>query len=76
MAITFLCTRVLKPYENVWEKLRQVVHYLSGMVDDTLTTVGENIGFMQSFVDASYAVNNNMSSHMGGAEVIGTSNFY
>ena len=36
------------------------------MVDETLTTGGEDIGFMQSFVDPSNAVHN-MHSHMGGA---------
>ena len=72
MAIAFLCTRVLKPCENDWKKLIRLVQYLRKMVDETLTTVGEDIGFMYSFVNASYAVHNDRQSHTGGAISWGT----
>ena len=42
------------------------------MADEIQTTGGEDIAFMQSFVDALYTVHNDMCNHTSGAISWGT----
>jgi AAA ATPase containing von Willebrand factor type A (vWA) domain len=65
-AVAFLTTRVSKPDEDDWRKLKRVLQYLRGTLDDKLVLGCVDIGKMKSFVDASFAVHMDMKSHTGG----------
>jgi hypothetical protein len=65
-AIGFLTTRVSRPDEDDWNKLKRVLQYLRGTLDDKLVLGAVDIGKMKSFVDASFAVHPDMRSHTGG----------
>jgi hypothetical protein len=65
-AVAFLTTRVSKPDEDDWKKLKRVLQYLRGTIDDKLVLGCVDIGKMKSFVDASFAVHMDMKSHTGG----------
>jgi hypothetical protein len=73
--IALLCTRVSCSTEKDWLKLKKVLEYLRGTLDEFLTLGADDITMMKTWVNASYAVHNNMNSHMGrvvsfGREVI------
>jgi Reverse transcriptase (RNA-dependent DNA polymerase). len=65
-AIAFLTTWVSKPDEDDWKKLKRLLQYLRGTLDDKLILSCVDIGKMKSFVDAAFAVHNDMKSHTGG----------
>jgi hypothetical protein len=54
MAVAFLTTRVKKPEEDDWGKLKRVLKYLKGAKHLKLTLVVENMGVVRWWVDASY----------------------
>ncbi len=66
LPIAFLCTRVSKSTEQDWSKLKRVLEFLKGTLDDRITLGADDITVMQTWVDASYAVHNDMKSHTGG----------
>ena len=70
-AVAFLCTRVSEPNEDDWKKLRQVLRYLKGTVNLTLTLGADDIKRMKSWVDVSYGVHDDCRSHTGGVNVLG-----
>ena len=72
LAIGFLCTRVSKTTSQDLRKLKQVLQYLRGTIDDTLTLGANNPMKMETWVDASYAVHHDMKSHTGGVITLGT----
>jgi hypothetical protein len=53
LAIAFLCTRVSCSTEKDWLKLKRVLEYLQGMLDEFSTLGADNIGKMKTWVDAS-----------------------
>ena len=65
-AVGFLCTRVSKPDEDDWNKLKRVLQYLRGTLDDKLILGCIDIKKMKSFIDAAFAVHPDMRSHTGG----------
>jgi hypothetical protein len=71
LAIAFLCTRVSCSTEKDWQKLKRVLEYLKGTLDEFLTLGADNITMMKTWVDASYAVHNDMKSHTGGVVSFG-----
>ena len=66
LPVSFLCTRVSCCDVSDWKKLKRVLQYLSGTIDDVLTLGADDITMMTTWVDASYAVHGDMKSHMGG----------
>ena len=58
MAVTFLTTHVKSPDENDWGKLNRREKYLNGMINLKLMLSADNLGIIQCFVDASYAIHN------------------
>ena len=64
--ISFLSTRVSKSNEKDWEKLERLCHYLNDTIDDPFVIGADNMHTMYSWVDASYAVHDDMKSHTGG----------
>ena len=71
LAIAFLCTRVSCSTEEDWAKLKRVLEYLHGSLDDVLIIGADDIGVMKTWVDASYAVHKDMKSHTGGVVSFG-----
>jgi hypothetical protein len=52
--------------EQDWKKLQRVLEYLHRTIDNVLILGAENITTIQTWVDASYAVHEDMKSHTGG----------
>jgi hypothetical protein len=70
-AIAFLCTRVSKSTEQDWEKLKRVLEFVNGTIEEELTLGSEGLDSMKSFVDVSFAVHEDMRSHTGGGVSFG-----
>jgi hypothetical protein len=71
LPIAFLCTRVSCSTEQDWSKLKRVLEYLRGSLDEFLTLGADDICKMKTWVDASYAVHEDMKSHTGGVVSFG-----
>jgi hypothetical protein len=71
LAVAFLCTRVSCSTEKDWAKLKRVLEYLNGTLDEFLVLGADDMGIMKTWVDASYAVHNDMKSHTGGVVSFG-----
>ena len=69
--IAFLSTRVLQPTEQDWFKLKRVLEFLNGTVQDKLTLGAESLDCLLNFVDVTFAVHSDMRSHFDGAASFG-----
>lgn len=72
MAVGFLCTRVSQPTKQDQAKLRRLLQYIRGTMDLHLTIGADDLGRMQTWIDASYAIHADMKSHTGGVISFGT----
>jgi hypothetical protein len=72
LGVAFLCTRVSCATQQDWEKLRRVLQYLYGTVDDDLIVGADALTTMYTWVDAAYGVHSDMKSHTGGVISFGT----
>ena len=72
-SISFLCKRVTKSDEDDWKKLKRLLAYLKETMDDyrILGIDKEEETKMISWIDASYAVHEDMKSHTGGTTSLG-----
>ena len=75
-AVAFLCTRVKASDEDDYKKLARVMKYLRGTVDMPLTLETDDIHVVKWWVDASYAVHQDMKSHTGGTMSLGKGGIY
>jgi hypothetical protein len=75
-AVAFLCTRVKSPDVDDWKKLARVLKYLRGTVTMPLTLEASNLQVIKWWVDASYAVHDDMKSHTGGVMTMGNGVVY
>jgi hypothetical protein len=66
LAVGFLCTRVSKCTLQDQKKLRRLLEYIHGSVDLEYTIGADDLGSIRSWVDAAYAVHEDMKSHTGG----------
>jgi hypothetical protein len=66
LTVVFLCTRVSKSTLEDKNKLRRLLQYIRGTIDLGYILAADDLGNMQSCVDASYAVHGDMKSHTGG----------
>ena len=64
-AIAFLCTRVKQPDVDDWKKLARAIRYLRGTKDLGLTLEADGSGIIKWWIDASFAVHQDMHSHSG-----------
>jgi hypothetical protein len=71
LATAFLCTRVSCSTKKDWAKLKWVLEYLRGTLDEFLTLGADDIGIMKTWVDASYAIHKDMKSQTGGVVSFG-----
>jgi hypothetical protein len=71
LTTAFLCTRVSFSTDQDWEKLRRLLMYLRGTLDEFLTLGADDLTIMKTWVDASYGVHKDFKSHTGGAVSFG-----
>lgn len=72
LPIAFLCTRVSKSTEQDWGKLKRVLEYLNGTMDEYRIIGADSLSKVKTWVDASYAVHEDKKSHTGGVVSFGT----
>jgi hypothetical protein len=65
LPVSFLCTRVREPTEDDLRKLKRVHRYLAGTADLPLRLSISDDYLFTAYVDASYAVHEDMKSHSG-----------
>ena len=70
-AIAFLCTRVKQPDEDDQKKLIRVLGYIKETLFLPLTIGWDETGSMHWYVDASFAVHQDMKSHTGSVITFG-----
>ena len=71
LAIAFLCTRVSCSTEQDWKKLIRLLQYFNGTLDMPLILGADSLAKSKPWVDAAYAVHDDMKSHTGGATSLG-----
>ena len=71
LSISFLCTRVSKSTNEDWEKLRRVLQYLQHTIEMPRIIGADGMKYMLTYVDASYAIHQDMKGHTGGAMTMG-----
>ena len=64
-AVAFLCTRVKSPDTDDWKKLQRVLGYIRDTIFLPLTIGWDKTGHLYWYVDAAFAVHNDMKSHTG-----------
>ena len=74
--VAFLCTRVKSPDLDDMKKLRRVVCYLRDTKELCLTLEADNLQIVKWWVDASFAVHQDMRSHTGGVMSLGKGAIY
>ena len=74
--VAFLTTRVSKSDDDDWKKLKRCLQYLYATKSLTLTLSANNMTIVKWWVDASYAVHNDMKSHTGAALSLGRGIIY
>eukprot|EP00957_Ditylum_brightwellii_P137173 10458286-Ditylum_brightwellii.AAC.1 len=63
--------RVSKSDNDDWNKLKQVLCFLNDTIEDTRKTGASSLTEIFTWIDAAYAVRDNMRSHMGGLISLG-----
>ena len=63
LAIALLCTHVSKSTAEDWEKLRRVLQYLQHTIELPRIIGMNGMKFMQTYVDALYAIHHDMKGH-------------
>ena len=71
LAVGFLCTRVSKSTSQDQKKLKRLLEYIRGTLDLEYTIGADSLGRVRSWVDAAYAVHEDMKSHTGGVMSFG-----
>jgi len=64
-AVAFLTTRVRKPDEDDWGKLRRILQYLKGTRHMKLTISVDSLIILNWWVDASYNIHEDCKGHTG-----------
>ena len=75
LAVSFLTTRVSCSTDQDWLKLRRILQYLNGTPALFLTLGADSLTKLNTWVDAAYAVHQDMRSHTGAAISMGTGAF-
>jgi len=71
LVISFLCARVSRNTEEDWEKLRRLLCYLQNTIDMPRIIGATNLDVLHAWVDASYAIHDDMRGHTGGVMSMG-----
>jgi len=70
-SISFLMRRVSKSDVDDWGKLKRVLAYLKNTIDDVRVIGATSLTQILTWIDASFAVHNDMKSHTGGCTSMG-----
>ena len=70
-AIYFLTTRVRKPDEDNWKKLRRLLGYLKRTITLPLILRANGVNFLKWWVDTSYEANDDMRLYTGRTMLMG-----
>ena len=71
VSVAFLTTRVKKPDEDDWGKLRRILQYLKGTRSLPLRLTIDNLIFFKWFIDASHAVHWDCKGQTGAGMTLG-----
>ena len=74
--IVFLTSRFTKADKDDWKKLKHLLEYLQGTLDVPLTLSINNMSVSNTWMDAAYALHNDIHSHTGGAIMMGKGILY
>jgi hypothetical protein len=66
LPVGFLGTRVSKCTQDDQDKLRRILEYIKGTMDEEYTIGADTLHDLRTWVDASFAVHPDMRSHTGG----------
>jgi hypothetical protein len=72
LPIAVLCTRVKAPTEDDWKKLKRLILFINGTVNDQLILAANDLHLVKWLVDASFAVHPDFRSQTGGSMTMGT----
>ena len=75
-SIAFLCSRLNNPDEDDYKKLTRLFRYLRGTKELVLTLRANVDGIVRWWIDASYAVHNDMKGHTGATLSLGKGCIY
>ena len=75
-AIAFLCGQLHNPDEDDYKKLTQMIWYLHGTKSLILTLQANNDMIVWWWIDASYAVHDDMKGHTGATLSLGKGGIY
>ena len=75
-AIAFLCGQLHNPDEDDYRKLTRMIQYLRGTKGPILTLWANDDGIVRWWIDASYAVHNDMKGHTGATLLLGKGGIY
>ena len=64
--MAFLTTRVKRPDEDDWEKVKRVLQYLYGTKNMPLNLTVDNLQSTKWFIDAAHGVHMDCKGHSGG----------
>jgi hypothetical protein len=70
-AIAFLTTRVKKPNQGDWQKLKRMMNFLNNTQNDVLTLQADDSYSIKWHVDASFAIHPDARSHTGATMTLG-----
>ena len=71
VAVAFLTTRVKKPDEDDWGKLRRILQYLKGTRSLVLRLSVDNLSYSRWFIDASHQVHLDCKGQTGAGMTLG-----
>ena len=71
LVVSFLCTRVLCSTEGDLSKLVHLQQFLKGTADNTLILEADRDKRNHTWIDAAFAVHQDMKSHTGGCQSLG-----
>ena len=74
--IAFLCGRLHDPDEDDYKKLARMMQYLRGSKEMVLTLQASDEGIVRWWIDASYAVHEDMKGHTGATLSLGKGAIY
>ena len=75
-AIAFLCGQLHNPDEDDYKKLTRMIQYLRSTKGLVLTLWANDNGIVRWWIDASYAVHNDMKGHTGATLSLGKGGIY
>ena len=76
VAVDFLGTRTLRADADDWKKLKRLLAYIKGTLNDKLILRSDDTNIVKWWTDASYGVHEDMKSHTGGVMTLGSGAIY